>query len=268
MTEDPGITPPVAPGFKVVIPARYASTRLPGKPLRALLGRPMLQHVHECACRSGAGEIVIATDDERIRSAAETFGAAVCMTSPAHPSGTDRLAEVVAARGWPDDAVIVNLQSDEPLMPPELVAQVANDLSAHSDARIATLATPIESAAELFDPDIVKVVCDNAGYALFFSRAPIPWDRDACEGGRRGLPGGMEALRHIGLYAYRASFLWEFRHLKPAPLEITEKLEQLRALWHGDRIHVGRAALRPGPGVDTEAQMRIVEQLLGERGRP
>ena len=253
--------------FRIVIPARYASSRLPGKPLRTLHGRPMIRYVYETACQSGASDVIVATDDDRIRTAVEAFGATVCMTSPDHPSGTDRLAEVVDTLGWPDDTIIVNLQGDEPLMPSTLVRQVAANLAVHAGVRIATLATPIESIDEFFDPNVVKVVCDKAGYALYFSRAPVPWDRDACTGGRQSLPAEMPALRHIGLYAYRASFLWEFRHLKPASVENTEKLEQLRALWHGDRIHTGIAEEHPGHGVDTEDQLEIVEQLLEKRAQ-
>ena len=166
-------------GFKVVIPARYGSSRLPGKPLRELAGRPMVEHVYRRACESGAEQVVIATDDARIEAVARGFGAAVEMTPPEHPSGTDRLAEVVERLGWPDDAIIVNLQGDEPLMPPALIRQVADNLAAQPQAAIATLCTPIIEAAEFFDPNVVKVVSDGAGFALYFSRAPIPWSRDA-----------------------------------------------------------------------------------------
>ena len=255
-------------GFKVVIPARYGSSRLPGKPLRLLAGRPMVEHVYRRACESGAEEVVIATDDARIETAARNFGATVVMTSSEHPSGTDRLAEVVERRGWPDAAIIVNLQGDEPLMPPALVAQVADNLAAREDAAIATLCTRIVEAAEFFDPNVVKVVCDAAGYALYFSRAPIPWARDAFAADRERLPAGVPHWRHLGLYAYRAQFLRAYRNLEPAAIEGSEMLEQLRALFHGARIHVAEALVLPGPGVDVEADAERVALLLQEIERP
>jgi 3-deoxy-manno-octulosonate cytidylyltransferase (CMP-KDO synthetase) len=247
--------------FKIVIPARYASSRLPGKPLRLLAGRPMLQHVYERARASGAQEIVIATDDGRIAEAAAGFDADVCMTSPAHVSGTERLAEVVATRAWGDDAIVVNLQGDEPLMPPLLIDQVAVDLATHQPAAITTLAYPLKASENETDPHVVKVVVDRSGYALYFSRAPIPWHRDPAETGA-GIPGGSPMLHHIGLYAYRARFLRDYSHLEPSPLEVFEKLEQLRALWHGLKIHVGIAEAVPAPGVDTEADLARVERVL------
>lgn len=252
--------------FKVVIPARYGSSRLPGKPLRMLAGRPMVEHVHRRACESGAQQVVIATDDGRIASAAHDFGAEVVMTSAEHPSGTDRLAEVVERMGWPDAAVVVNLQGDEPLMPPQLLRQVAGNLASHPDAAIATLCTPIAEAREFFDPNVVKLVSDAAGYALYFSRAPIPWARDAFSADRNQLPQGLSARRHLGLYAYRASFLRAYRQLPAAPLEGIEMLEQLRALWHGYRIHVADALTQPGPGVDVESDAQRVEVLLRNFG--
>jgi len=249
-------------GFKVVIPARYGSTRLPGKPLRPLAGRPMVEHVHRRARESGAAQVVIATDDARIEAAARAFGAEVVLTSPDHPSGTDRLAEVVERLGWADDSIVVNVQGDEPLMPPTLIRQVADNLAAHPEAAIATLGTPIEDATEFFDPNAVKVVADRQGLALYFSRAPIPWDRDGFARSRERLPPAIPHRRHLGLYAYRAAFLRAYRDLEPAPLERSEMLEQLRALWHGYRIHVADAVVRPGPGVDVEADAQRVEALL------
>lgn len=253
-------------GFKVVIPARYGSARLPGKPLRTLAGRPMVEHVYRRARESGAAQVVIATDDRRIEMAARDFGAEVVLTSPDHPSGTDRLAEVVDRLGWPNDSVVVNVQGDEPLMPPALICQVADNLAAHPEAAIATLGTPIENAAEFFDPNVVKLVADRQGLALYFSRAPIPWDRDGFARSRDrlppGLPSGIPHRRHLGLYAYRAAFLRAYRDLEPAPLEHSEMLEQLRALWHGYRIHVADAVAQPGPGVDVEADVPRVEALL------
>ena len=252
--------------FTVVIPARYASTRLPGKPLRALAGRPMLAHVYDVARRSGAARVIVATDDARIEQAARGFGAEVCMTSPDHASGTDRLAEVADRCDFDDQALIVNLQGDEPLMPPALPRQVADNLAAHPRAAIATLATPLLSAEEFFDPNAVKVVTDEEGFALYFSRAPIPWDRDLlAEQGSPALPIGIAPMRHIGLYAYRAGYLRRHARRAPCALEEAECLEQLRALWHGERIHVAEALQRPGPGVDTEDDLREAERLLQAR---
>ncbi|UCC57475.1 MAG: 3-deoxy-manno-octulosonate cytidylyltransferase [Gammaproteobacteria bacterium] len=247
--------------FKVVIPARYASSRLPGKPLLELLGKPMLQHVHERAMESGADAVVIATDDERIEAAARRFSADVCMTSTAHTSGTERLAEVVNQKGWDDSVLVVNLQGDEPLMPASLINQVATDLANHKDASITTLAYPLESSDNETDPNIVKVVLDREGYAMYFSRAPVPWHRDPGETGD-GMEGVNPVLHHVGLYAYRAGFLKHFSELEQAPLEVFEKLEQLRALWHGFRIHVGITAEVPGPGVDTREDLVLVERLM------
>ncbi len=249
--------------FTVVIPARYASSRFPGKPLAAILGRPMVQHVYERASASGAAEVVVATDDRRIAAAVEAFGGQVCMTRPTHHSGTDRIAEVAEIRGWPADLVVVNLQGDEPTMPAALVAQVAEDLECHSEAGMSTLSTAITERAELFDPHVVKVVTDLAGYALYFSRAPVPWHRDEFVAGDHALPDGVAFRRHIGLYAYRVGFLRRFVAWSPAPIEQAEALEQLRVLWHGGAIHVSRAGEPPGPGVDTPADLRKAEVLLG-----
>jgi 3-deoxy-manno-octulosonate cytidylyltransferase (CMP-KDO synthetase) len=248
--------------FRVVIPARYASTRLPGKPLVEIAGRPMLAHVHARACESGAAEVLIATDDARIAEAATRFGATVCMTATTHTSGTERLAEVAEQRGWPDDALVVNLQGDEPCMPPTLIAQVAEDLAAHDRASCATLAAPIRDAQTLFDPNVVKVVCDAEGYALYFSRAPIPWARDAFAAAPGVLPDQDIWLRHIGLYAYRAGLLRRYRKLTTAPLEAIEALEQLRLLWHGLPIHLAAACHEPGPGVDTPEDLARVRAAL------
>ncbi|APZ42658.1 3-deoxy-manno-octulosonate cytidylyltransferase [Acidihalobacter ferrooxydans] len=248
--------------FRVVIPARYASTRLPGKPLQPLAGRPMIAHVFERACAAGADEVLVATDDPRIAEACATFGASVAMTSATHRSGSERLAEVVTQRGWPDDAVVVNLQGDEPLTPPAVIRQVAEDLLAFPEASVSTLCAPLHSAAQLNDPHTVKVVRDAAGYALYFSRAPIPWERDALGAETRESPIGW---RHIGLYAYRAGYLRRYVELPPCALEELEKLEQLRVLWHGARIHVAEAVEVPGHGVDTPDDLALVEALLAQR---
>ena len=250
--------------FRVVIPARYASTRLPGKPLRLIAGQPMIQHVHARALASGAAEVIVATDDERIAAACRAFGADVAMTDPSHPTGTDRLAEVARQRRFADEDIVVNVQGDEPLLPSENVSQVAALLAQSPAASIATLATPIVSVDEYEDPNVVKVVCDRAGLALYFSRAMIPWPRDAAVAGRRDAALIDGARRHIGLYAYRARALAGLARLEPSPLEIAERLEQLRALENGLRIVVATAAATPGPGVDTEAQLQQVEQLLSK----
>jgi 3-deoxy-manno-octulosonate cytidylyltransferase (CMP-KDO synthetase) len=240
----------------LVIPTRYASTRLPGKPLRVLAGKPLVQHVHERAIAAGFSTVLIATDDERIRAVCDGFGAEVIMTSTAHETGSDRLAEVVQQQGWSDDTIVVNLQGDEPLTPVANLHQLARNLANYPDASIATLATPITDMADFHNPNVVKVVRDEQGMALYFSRAPIPYPRDA------GVDISQYALRHVGMYAYRASFLRAFSQLSPSIPEQWEKLEQLRALSHGYRIHVDIAEEIPGIGVDTLEDAEKVEVLL------
>jgi 3-deoxy-manno-octulosonate cytidylyltransferase (CMP-KDO synthetase) len=242
------------PAFKVVVPARYASTRLPGKPLVDIAGKPMVQHVYERALASGAEQVILATDDERIQKTGEQFNAQMCMTSAEHQSGSDRLAEVVSLYSWPDDTIVVNVQGDEPLIPPKNIAQVANNIAARPEAAMATLVTPFETDDELNSPDNVKVVTDSQGYALYFSRAVIPFDRDGCA--------ATPMQRHVGIYAYRAGYLKEFASLKPAPIEVQEKLEQLRALWYGRKIHVEEAIEKPMPGVDTPEDLEHICKLL------
>lgn len=251
------------PRFKVVVPARFASTRLPGKPLIDLGGEPMVVRVARRAQASGAAEVWVATDHADVFAAAEAHGVKALLTRDDHASGTDRLAEVVESLGWDDDTIVVNVQGDEPLIDPELIAQTAARL-AESGAEIATVAHPLGEAAEFFNPNIVKVVCTAAGDALYFSRAPIPYARDqfAREGGGETLPAGLPALRHIGLYAYRARFLRRYTSLSPSPLETFEALEQLRALWHGYRISVAIADELPAPGVDTPEDAERVRQLF------
>ena len=246
--------------YRIVIPARYASSRFPGKPLVQIAGKPMLQHVHACARQSSAAEILIATDDARIVAAAEGFGARVMLTAHDHATGTDRIAEVARLCEWGRDDVVVNLQGDEPSMPPELLDQVAALLLAHAGADLATLAAPIENLAEYLDPNVVKVVTDVAGRALYFSRAPIPWHRDELVDGRPGRCDG--ARRHIGLYAYRVGALERLSALPVAPLEEAEKLEQLRALHHGMDIRVANAVRRPGPDVNTPDDLRRAESAF------
>ncbi|MEW8221514.1 MAG: 3-deoxy-manno-octulosonate cytidylyltransferase [Candidatus Thiodiazotropha taylori] len=248
--------------FKVVIPARYASVRLPGKPLLEIAGKPMIQHVHERAVESGASQVVIATDSEQIADACRGFSADVCMTSAEHRSGSDRIAEVVTQRGWADEEIIVNLQGDEPCMPAELLSQVAEDMNQHDAAGVTTLSAPITERKMLFDPHVVKVVTDIQGYALYFSRAPIPWHRDEFIDAESPLPEDTGFARHIGLYAYRAGYLARFVAWKRAPIERAESLEQLRVLWHGGRIHVSNANTDPGHGVDTRDDLRLVEAQL------
>jgi 3-deoxy-manno-octulosonate cytidylyltransferase (CMP-KDO synthetase) len=227
----------------VVIPARYASTRFPGKVLADIHGKPMLQHVYERACASGATEVIIATEDTRVEEAAKKFGAAVFMTSPDHVSGSDRIAEVAVKLEWKDSTIIVNVQGDEPVIPPDNIAQVAANLARHK-VEMASLRTPIVDAADAGNPNVVKVVVDAADMALYFSRALIPYRRDT-----DGAP--VQHYRHIGLYAYRNVFLQHYTRTPPVPLEEAEKLEQLRALWLGARIHVAVAHTASGAGVDT-----------------
>ncbi|WXL27388.1 3-deoxy-manno-octulosonate cytidylyltransferase [Ectopseudomonas mendocina] len=249
--------------FTVVIPARYASSRLPGKPLQDIAGKPMIQHVWEQACRSAAQQVVVATDDQRIADACEGFGAKVVMTRVDHNSGTDRLAEVATALGLAADAIVVNVQGDEPLIPPSIIDQVAENLANNPQAAIATLAEPIEDVQSLFNPNVVKVVADKTGLALTFSRAPLPWARDAFAVSKEQLPQNVPYRRHIGIYSYRAQFLHDFVSWGPCWLENTECLEQLRALWHGVRIHVADALEAPAAGVDTPEDLARVRQLLG-----
>ncbi|MEB4591798.1 3-deoxy-manno-octulosonate cytidylyltransferase [Candidatus Thiothrix sp. Deng01] len=240
----------------VVIPARYASSRLPGKPLRVLAGKTLIRHVYERAQAAGFATVLVATDDERIRAECESFGAEVVMTAATHETGSDRLAEVARLQGWEDEVIVVNLQGDEPLTPVVNLHQLARNLEQHPQAGIATLATPITDANDFANPNIVKVVRDEQGMALYFSRAPIPFQRDA------GMVVGDYALRHIGMYAYRAGFLRAFARMQPSLPERLEKLEQLRALSNGYRIHVDIAAEIPAVGVDTEEDAARVTALL------
>ena len=247
--------------FRVVIPARYASSRLPGKPLADIGGRPMVLHVVERALQAGAESVVVATDDSRVQQAVAAAGYPVLMTSPDHQSGTERLVEVAETLGWDDDALVVNVQGDEPLIDPALIREAARQLVLHDDAVMATLAHPIHDHADFINPNVVKVVADEAGYALYFSRAPIPWPRDTFAS-QQTMPHDLGALRHIGLYAYRAGFLRTYASLAVSPLERHEMLEQLRVLWHGYRICLGVTPSAPAPGVDTPEDLARVRALF------
>lgn len=245
--------------FVVIIPARYASTRLPGKPLVDINGKPMVVHVLERARESGAERIIVATDNEEVMRAVQSVGGEVCMTRADHQSGTERLAEVVEKCGFSDDTVIVNVQGDEPMIPPAIIRQVAENLAVR-DVGMATLAVPIHSAEEAFNPNAVKVVMDAEGYALYFSRATIPWDRDRFAQSRETI--GDTLLRHIGIYGYRAGFIRRYVSWQTSPLEQIEMLEQLRVLWYGEKIHVAVASVVPGTGVDTPEDLARVRQAL------
>lgn len=264
--------------FNVVIPARHASTRLHGKPLLHIAGKPMVIRVAEQAARSGAQSIWIATDHQAIASVVHEHGFKACLTRDTHVSGTDRIAEVVAQRGWKDDTIVVNVQGDEPLMPPELIHAVARHLHDHPECAIATACHAIHDEAAMRNPNIVKVVLDKQGNALYFSRAPIPYPRDAFSlsaspagrddcpprrgGEGRALPEGLPVFRHIGIYAYRASFLRAYGQLTPAAIEQFEALEQLRALYHGYKIGVFIADDAPPGGVDTQADLELARTFF------
>ncbi|MBU6248523.1 MAG: 3-deoxy-manno-octulosonate cytidylyltransferase [Xanthomonadaceae bacterium] len=249
------------PSFIVAIPARYGSTRLPAKPLRAIAGEPMVVRVAQRALQAGARQVVVAVDDERIAAALQGKGVDICMTRADHASGSDRLAECAAHYGWDDDAIVVNLQGDEPFAPAAGIREVARAL-AEDDAPMATLATPITEAHELFDPNVVKLVRDARGRALYFSRAPLPWARDAFAASRDTLPADVPFLRHIGIYAYRAGFLRRYTGLSRTPLEQAESLEQLRVLEHGHAIAVRLTPEPFPPGIDTEADLERAERWL------
>lgn len=257
--------------FHVVIPARFASTRLPGKALLPIAGKPMVVRVAEQAAKSGAQQIWIATDHAPIMAAAHEHGFKACLTHAHHASGTDRIAEVVEQHDWPDDTIVVNVQGDEPLLPPALVRDVAQHLHDHPECAIATACHPIHDEASLRNPNIVKAVLDKNGNALYFSRAPIPYPRDVfaasslSPGESGALPENLTVLRHIGIYAYRAGFLRAFRQLAPTAIEQIEALEQLRALWHGYKIGVTVTAEAPPSGVDTEQDLHIARQLFDAR---
>lgn len=252
---------PTNSDFIVAIPARYGSTRLPGKPLRTIAGIPMVVRVAQRAQQAGAAHVVVATDDTRIAGALAEQGVEVCMTRPDHASGSDRLAECAVHYGWAADAIVVNLQGDEPFAPAAGIREVARALI-EDDAPMATLATPVADAHELFDPNVVKLVRTAHGRALYFSRAPLPWARDAFAADRSKLPESVPFLRHIGIYAYRAGFLHHYTSLSRTPLEQAESLEQLRVLEHGYPIAVRLTPEPFPPGIDTEADLQRAEAWL------
>jgi 3-deoxy-manno-octulosonate cytidylyltransferase (CMP-KDO synthetase) len=247
--------------FTVLIPARYAASRLPGKPLLDVAGKPLVVRVAERAQRSGADRIVVATDDERIRAAAKQHGFEAILTRADHATGTDRLAEAALALKLDDNVIVVNVQGDEPLLEPSLIREVADELRTHAEASMATACHPIDDPEEAFNPNVVKVVLDHAGYAMYFSRATIPWARDAFAAKHDKLPQGLPLYRHYGLYAYRVGFLRHYPSLASAQIERFEALEQLRALWHGHRIVVRITTGTPAPGVDTQEDLDRVRAL-------
>ncbi|WP_410015898.1 3-deoxy-manno-octulosonate cytidylyltransferase [Sodalis sp. C49] len=245
--------------FVAIIPARFASSRLPGKPLADINGKPMVVHVMERAQESGADRVIVATDHAGVVDAVRQAGGEVCMTRPDHHSGTERLAEVIDRYQFPDDQIVVNVQGDEPLIPPVIIRQVADNL-AHCQAGMATLAVPITTAEEAFNPNAVKVVMDAQGFALYFSRAAIPWERERFTVSRATI--GDTFLRHIGIYGYRAGFIRRYVGWQPSQLEQIEMLEQLRVLWYGEKIHVAVAKEVPGIGVDTPEELLRVRELM------
>jgi len=255
------------PDYQIVIPARLASQRLPNKPLLDVEGKPLLQRVWDVGVSAGAKGVLIATEDHEIIDAVNGFGGRAVLTSSAHASGTDRLAEVVDSQGWSDETIVVNLQGDEPCIPVTQLAGLAVLLAQNPSAGIATMATPVRDVAEWFDPGVVKVVCSCDGRALYFSRAPIPWDRGAFDEGRRPneMPPGVTPMRHLGMYAYRAKTLRQFAALPPSQLEMIERLEQLRALEAGIEIVVGRLEEPPGHGVDTPADLARIRAHFAAR---
>ena len=249
------------PAFNIVIPARYASTRLPGKPLLDIAGKPMVIHVVERANKSGAAQVVVATDDSRIMDAVLKHGYAAVMTRADHVSGTDRIAEVALYEDWQDDAIVVNVQGDEPLIETSLIVEVATKLANSAEAVMATACHAIHAKADFTNPNIVKVVLDKQGHALYFSRASIPYPRDAFANGG-DLPSNMPAYRHIGIYAYRVGFLKQYASIPPAGIEQYESLEQLRVLYEGYKIAVAISDNAPAAGVDTEEDLAKVRAIL------
>ena len=251
--------------FSVIIPARYGSSRFPGKPLADIGGKPMVVRVADQARKSGADDVLVATDDRRIAAAVKAHGHRAVMTLRRHTSGTDRIAEVAARRRYPARHIVVNVQGDEPLIDPRLIARVAENLARHRAADIATACTPIGDVRDFRNPNIVKVVIDCDGYALYFSRAPVPYARDAFARGIRSLPAGLPVYRHLGIYAYRSGFLRRYAGLSPTAIERHEALEQLRALAHGHRISVAVTRKSPHPGIDTPRDLQLLRRAIRHR---
>ncbi|WGL99288.1 3-deoxy-manno-octulosonate cytidylyltransferase [Arsenophonus sp. aPb] len=245
--------------FTVIIPARFASKRLPGKPLTDIHGKPMIIRVMERALMSDATRVIVATDHQAVFDVVKAANGEVCMTDPAHQSGTERLAEVIEKYKFSDEEIIINVQGDEPLIPPEIINQLANNLMLNN-VGMATLATAINNPDDVFDPAIVKVVTDKQSNALYFSRAAIPWERDRFAVSKMEI--GQHFLRHIGIYAYRAGFIRRYIQWPISPLEMIEMLEQLRVLWYGEKIHVALAVKTPGPGVDNQQDLDAVRKAF------
>ena len=250
--------------FTVIIPARHDSSRLPGKPLADIGGKPMVQWVYEKSIASGAASVIVATDDDRVAEVVKGFGGDVCMTAKDHNSGTERLAEVIKARNIAPDTIIVNVQGDEPLIPPQNIKQVANNLAASTKADMSTLSVKITTVEEAFNPNAVKVVSDKEGYALYFSRSTIPYDRNHFLNNEDINTIGDFYQRHIGIYAYRAGFIEQYIQWPDSPLERIEMLEQLRVLWHGEKIHVAEAEVAPHHGVDTPDDLMVIRNIVAQ----
>lgn len=246
----------------VIIPARFASTRLPGKALVDIAGKPMVQHVYERALEAGLDSVLIATDDQRIVDAVRKFNGGVVLTKTSHQSGTERIAEVIEQLKFDDHDIVINLQGDEPLIPPSLIRQVAEDLKAQPSVPMSTLCEPIERIDEIFNPGITKVLMDAEGFAIYFTHAPLPWYRDGFSIEPKKLPEGFIFYRHIGLYAQRIAFIKKYVSWNPSPIEKIEALEQLRVLWYGEKIHVAVACVKPGLGIDTPEDLASVRKML------
>lgn len=251
--------------FHVIIPVRLNSSRLPDKALLKIQKKTMLQHVYERGLESGAEQVIIATDSEKIASEAKSFGACVCMTSSDHQSGTERLAEAVVALGFDNNDIIVNLQGDMPFIPPAVIKAAANDLAQHDNVKVSTIAVPIQTVEELFNPDVVKVVMTKRNYALYFSRAPIPWDCEKFRKNKQDIPLNHHFFRHVGVYTYRAGFLSNYMEAEPSPYEAIEVLEQLHILWHGGRIHVLPSKEKIPHSVDTQQDLEKIRSLFDKK---
>jgi 3-deoxy-manno-octulosonate cytidylyltransferase (CMP-KDO synthetase) len=247
--------------FRVIIPVRFESARLPGKPLLDIAGKPMIQHVYERAKESGAESVVIATDSDEVAAVAEGFGAKVCMTLPEHQSGTERLSEAVEALEYDDDEIIVNVQGDEPLINPDLISQVARDLSEHETVKVASICQPIKSVEDLMSSHVVKVVLNRRSFAMYFSRSPIPWQLGLKDKGEIDLTENY--FSHVGIYAYRVSVLKDYINWTESPYEALESLEQLRVLWNGHKIHMSVSGKKLAHGVDTQDDLDRVREILG-----